>query len=269
MARTQDDLSDLERDIELQMEGGRDDVEGELEALLEQSGERDEEFLAEDERPDELLRELPNGSDYVERFMELSRRPFESDLAIDQELAGVFHELERDFFFKKLGGWLKKGVKGLKRIGAKAVSLGRRLAKSPLQAFKGLTDLARGNLGGLLKSLAKAALAGVVPGGAALAPALSALGLEAETDDPDAAREFWQRYVKLCEAAYEHLGEALDTDADDPAVAGRVAQESFQKALREVFGSAARGAPTLTARGNVRRFRVQANRGDVIVIRVV
>jgi hypothetical protein len=270
---TKNDLSDLEQDIELQMEDRSNVEDQEFGRVLEDvlGGERDEEQgYADDDQDAEVLQEFGGSSDYVERFMELSRRPYESEVALDNEVNRIFHEIERDFFFKKLGGWLKKGLGGLKRIGKKALGFGRKLLKSPLSAFKGLTNLARGNLGGLLKSLAKTAISGLVPGGAALAPALSALGLEAEAGDPDYLREFWRRYVTLCEVAYERLAEGLDTDADDPAVAGRVAQEAFQGALREVFAEAGRSGIPVASRtaGKVRRFRVAATKGDVIVIRV-
>jgi hypothetical protein len=114
------DLSDLEQEIELQMEDRSDVEDQEFGRVLEDvlGGERDEEQgYPDDDRDTGVIREFGGSSDYVERFMELSRRPYESEIALDSEVNRIFHEIERDFFFKKLGGWFKKGLGGLKRLG--------------------------------------------------------------------------------------------------------------------------------------------------------
>ena len=205
------DMSDVEREFELEMEE---------EPTEDRELEREFEEIEEE-----------SADDYAERFHELSQRQFEAESEVDDAVNGLLNEMERDFFFKGLRKKLKKAGKGLLKKGLK-------LAKGlpAFQAVKGITQLARGDLKGLLGSLAKAGLGAAisaVPGGAAILPALKALGFEAAEDDPEANKEAWRNFVGVSREAFDSLAQNLHEQADDPLEASRLATRAFQEALEK------------------------------------
>lgn len=256
-----DALSDLEREFELAMEDTimpDDDMEleREFESVMDIVENQNEEY-DEDNR----------NSDYAERFYELSTREFELESELDQEVNDILDEIERDFFFKKMFKKIKKGAKGLAK---KAFRYGKRYLKktSPFNMFKGISSLARGDLKGLLGSLAKTAIGTAVPGGSFIAPALSALGFEAEMEGPNMNREFWDKFVQVSREAYDYMVENIDESADDPLVASELAGDSFRNAVNKVFvGRPFPKARSLSAPG--KRQRIRAVRGDIIEIKIL
>lgn len=250
------DMSELEKEFELEMEETEEKEREEPvdEKELEEEFEKQAEF--EREEPEEEFEEVEEKfPGYAERFYELSQREFESEAEVDNEVNSLLNEMERDFFFKGLWKKVKKAGKGLLKKGLKLAE-----GLPSFQAIKGITSLARGDLKGLLGSLAKTGLGAVVPGGGV---ALKALGFES-SEDPEANREAWENYVDLSRRAFENLARNLEMNADDPLVASRIANEAFQTALREVSTA----APSAVSQG--KRYRViRVRPGERIVIKGV
>jgi hypothetical protein len=172
---------------------------------------------------------------------------------LDSEVTNILNDMEREYFWGALKKRLKKGAKGL-------LSKGLKLAKGKLPVFKvlqSMTQLARGDLKGLLGSLAKAGLASAVPGGAVALPALQALGFEAGQDQQD-ERAAWDNFARVAQESFEYLAENLTPDADQMQEAHRLAYASFRAArpnLRTRFpyrppapGSNQRGVHRITLR---------------------
>jgi hypothetical protein len=236
-------LSQLEREFELELEDAVD------------SRELDQEFESQDQEADDAELEFERGgSDYAERLSELAAREFETESEVDQALNEVLNDMEQEYFFgslKKAFNKFKKGTIG------KLVSKGLKMAAGHIPAFqalKGITSLARGDLKGMVGSLAKAGLGSVVPGGGA---ALGALGFEAETSTD---REAWDNVVNVARESYEHLARNLNERVNEPLEASRLAADAFKAGLAKV-GRA--GSPSGGAR---RRHRIRVRRGDVLII---
>jgi len=247
--------SELENDFELSFEEPADEgeIEDQLSELIEQ-----EPDSSEAEEPAEELEEP--GADFAERFYELSLRKFEAETELDDAVNSLINEMEREYFFKglkKLWGKVKKGGKWLLKKGMK-------LAKGlpVFQVVKGVTQLARGNLKGLLSSLAKSGLASVIPGGSILTPALKALGF-GESEYPEENQEAWNNFVALSKEAFENLALNLNENADEPVEASRLATEAFQSALK-TFPSPVRGG---RPRKKVRTILVMP--GETVILKGV
>ncbi len=241
------DLSELEQEFELELE---DDSAAELE--------RDEDFATEvDDSAGEL--ESGDGTDgFAERFYELGQGSYESESELDDGVNELVEDMEREFFF----GSLKKR---LKNAGRNLLKKGLKYAAGAVpggQVLKALTQLSRGNLKGLLASLAKSGLAAAIPGGALALPALQALGFSA--DDPEGNREAWGNYTEMSREAFEYLADHLNEDADSPLEASRLATAAFQTALKRAGGRA--GSPARTARGT---RVIHLRRGQRIVIKAI
>jgi hypothetical protein len=229
MARysNESDLSELEQEFELEM----DNLEFEGERNMdEELG--DEEFEGTGDYEEDLQREFEGGdeenTDYAERFYELSQMEHESESDLDREVHQLLNEMEQEYFsFGGLGKLAKKGWSYAKKKGIE-------YAKKRFPALQAITQLTRGNLKGLLASLAKTALA-ASPAGAVALPALSALGFESG-EDSGANREAWDNYVGVCKEAFENLAENLNERADEPLEASRLATKAFQTALTRPRG---------------------------------
>jgi hypothetical protein len=271
-------LSELESrlDEEFEFLVGEDDETGDdsLEAEFENfAAESDDEFEENDEFEFEGFDDGRSGS-FGERFYELSQREWESEHEIDTAIDQVLSEMEREYFFSTLAKGLRSG---LKKGGMSLLKKGMAYAKKRIPAFQalqGITQLARGNLGGSLRALAKAGLASAIPGGAAVLPALSALGFEA-SQDQDAEREAWDNFANIAREAYETLADTLTPNADQPLEASRLANSAFQSAMARYSGAGARAYGPRRGRygsgtgsGTGRRIRVTASRGDTVIVRI-
>ena len=263
------DMSDLEREIELEMD---DELasDTELEGLDDEFETDDAEFEADDAEfeADDSEFEVDDGvGTFAQRLSELAQREYESEAELDGALSQVLGEMEGELFFGmgKLVRRIKKSPLGRAMGGRLGKFLKRRLGNIPglnaLGGLKGLTQLARGNLRGALGNLAKAALPAVMsafPGGAVALPALKALGFEANVE-PEENREAWENFVEVAREAYVQLAENLTEQIDQPMEASRVAAAAFQQGLKAVQG----GGGQLGARrpaGQVRTIHLR--RGD-------
>ena len=252
-------LSELEREFELQMDDNQelgDEQEFAYEGMDDFTGEvAEDEF---EESYDETNR-------YASRFYELSQREFESESDLDNEINGLVNEMERDYFFGGIWKKLKKAGKGL-------VKKGLKFATSQIPAFKvfqAISQLTRGNLKGLLASIAKAGLTSAIPGLGAAGPVLSSLGFEA-SEDQESGREAWNNFVEVSREAFDDLAQNLNENADEPLEASRLATNAFQTAIKRVqsripnqrSSSASYGGRSL--RG---RRVVYLNPGESLVVR--
>jgi hypothetical protein len=242
MPRQQDysDLSELEREFELEMEDGPESLEFELGEDTEADEDREydelegldeEEELEADQAETALEREYAGASrsrEYVERLLELSAREFESAAEVDQAMNEVLDDMEREYFLGKL---LRKAGKSkfLRSLAKKGMQLG---VRKFLPGLQGALQLARGNVKGALLNFGKQALGTVVPGGAMTLDAVKALGLGAG-ESPATDREAWENYVSLARNAYEHLADNITESADRPAEASRLANNAIQHAVRQ------------------------------------
>lgn len=169
--------------------------------------------------------------EFARRLREISLRncEFDPDEA-DSELQRLFREMEQEYFFKGLAKKLKKrGMKLLNR-GLQVVQtnpmLRNTIGNTPaFQAINAATQLARGNLRGMLTSAAK----GLIPGAA---PVMNALGLEASPDNTGDDR--WTRFTRVSREAYEHLNDNVSDNADDVMEASRLAREAYETGFRAV-----------------------------------
>jgi hypothetical protein len=236
----QSSLSELESEYELEMDDSEFEFEGESEyefgdTEYESPGDYEDELDgeyegaadSEDEFDGEYEYESQDGetSQYGDRLYELAQMEFESESELDQEVNGILNEMEQDFFWKAAKRFIKKRGPGIMgKLGKFALS------KSPFgQAFKGFSQLAKGNLKGALAGLAKTALS-AHPGMAAAMPALNALGFEA-SEDAGSNREAWNNYAEVAREAYENLAANINPKAANPAVASDLAKRALQSAL--------------------------------------
>jgi hypothetical protein len=259
------DMSEMEREFELEM---GDDYETTEDSEAVEDQELDEELGEESESLSEFDEELESVEEesggFADRLNELSQREYESESEVDQELNAVLNEMEQDFFFGGLKKKLKSAGKGLLQKGLKFAA-----GQIPaLQAFKGLTQLSRGNLKGFLGSLAKTAITSAIPGAAVALPALKALGFN-PLGDSEANRNAWSNYVEVSREAYDHLAANLHENADNPLEASRLATNAFQTALKRVQSRvpSARPAGTMAIRAGGKRRVIYLAPGQVVVVK--
>ena len=211
--------SDLEQDFELQFGdissadrlGESGDTDEEFEASDEETGDEDRES-ADDElesvdEEQEGFEDSESGSGYVERFMELSSRTYESETELDESVNRVLGEMEREYFWGTFKSLAKKGLRtGVGRLvnAAKKVAANHPLFKS----LQGLTSLHRKGLRGLLGQLATAA-ASATPYGGAITGALKALNFQPGAP-ADQQREAWENFVGVAREAYVDLAQNMD-----------------------------------------------------------
>lgn len=255
MARDTADLSQLEREFELEMD---DDPAGELELEFESDdGELD------DSAPSyEVDQDGEAAESFAERFYELSQGSYESEYELDQEVNRLVADMEQEFFFKGLGKRLRRAGKGLLKKALKHA-----VGKIPaLSALKGVTQLARGNLKGMLGSLAKAGLASAIPGGAVALPALSALGFEVE--EPEGNREAWRNYGEVSREAFQHLAEHLHEQADTPTEASKLATAALQAGLVRAQARRRSGGRRRRGAGATDTRVIRLRRGERLIVTV-
>lgn len=284
MARNRDlrDFSQLEREFELEMEDTgsieqefedmESDEEFEEDEADEEAFELDEEFEQDEEfEVDDESGEV-SGSDqeYVERFLEIASREFESESEVDQAMNEVLDDMSREYLF---GGI----VRGLKKLGKNKVF--RSLAKKGLKFAAGkffpgveaAMQLAKGNVKGALLNIGKQALGTVVPGGTATLDAVKSLGLAA-SEYPERNQQAWENYVTLAREAYEYLADNVTENADKPAEAARLANNAVRHAIGRAQSRAAsmRRAPgrAMRRRGYHGQHGLHGAHGQARVIRL-
>ncbi len=262
--QSMDQMSELERELELEL----DSDESELEAAdddREAAEADDREF---DDAELESALEEDRERTFGDRLADLASREFEDQRELELAIGEIVDDMEREYFFGKIGKLISKGGKALVRKGMK-------LAKNlpAMKALQAVTHLARGNMKGMLESLLQAGLASAIPGGALLAPALSsiasgalgggggrngarglaalgsnALGgalrsaLSEQGREEGADTERFERLSEIAETAYEELAARLHEKADDPIEASRIAQGAFAAAIQRHVDGAQGGA---------------------------
>jgi hypothetical protein len=175
---------ELEEDAELGVDEELDDAElelygAELEADDAELEEDSEWEAADDGESDYELGDdgelvEPDRHGFAERFYELSLREGESELELAREVDTLLREMEHEYFFKGLLKKVKGAGKSLLKHAAKAA--GGALPIGNLAKIA--TSLARGDMRGMLGSLANTALS-VASKHPALAAAMPALNLRA------------------------------------------------------------------------------------------
>jgi hypothetical protein len=245
-------MSDLEQGVEMELEADGGDDDSLREAFEEREYEGDGDGAAElesDEGEFESSLEEDRERTYGDRLASLADREFENDRELETAVREVFDDMEREYFFKRFKNLVSGGGRALLR---RAVALSK---NTPFgSVVKNVTSLARGNLKGLLTSLAKNALASAVPGGALIAPLLSSLskgkmgdalhsvqrGLADSTFE--AEREFGgdentqnqlTRVAEVAQSAFEELAGRINENATEPIEASRLAHASLEAAMRK------------------------------------
>jgi hypothetical protein len=281
------DFSNLEREFELEMEGPtQDNLEMDFESAsedLEFGSEQDFEFEQDEELPDdtevsfekedsdfEFEGDYVNSrsQEFVERFLELGGRQFETSYEVDAAMSEVLDDIEREYFFGAIKRGLKKLSKNklLKSLAKKGLSMG---VNKFFPGLKGALQLARGNVKGALLNFGKQALGSVVPGGGAMLDTVTSLGLQSESGDPQ-DRETWENYVNFSREAYEHLAENLTPKADQPAEAMRLANNAVQHAIAKAQArSSGVQRPRVHRRTNSRIVRLRVSPGERIKLMIV
>jgi hypothetical protein len=250
MADYGDDLEipEIEGEFELGSDDREDMSDRELDDTLDGIGRE----LAFEDEPE---RESPEIIAYADRFYELGQRGFESEAQLEENVQSILNEMERDFFFKSLVKKIKKGGKSLLKKGIKMVG-------KKIPGIKMVTSLARGNLKGLLSSLAKTGLSAMVPGGAAILPVLQSLGLGFNPGEPAAQQEAWRNYSGIVREAYNYLAEDLNELSDTPAEASKIAAGAFNKALKR------KTLHRIPSSKGERAYRVRVNAGETVTISI-
>jgi hypothetical protein len=126
MPRNRDlsDLSELEREFELEMDDEysedreweddlqeaeeEEELEQELEGLEQEAdiyGEAEEDLEQEAEGIEE-----DREREFVERFLELSAKEFESEAEVDEAMNAVLDGMAREYFFGKIARGIKSGI---------------------------------------------------------------------------------------------------------------------------------------------------------------
>ena len=279
------DFSDLERDFELAMEGASaEDFEidfespsEDLEYNLEQAFnlELDDEQLDEASYEQDDLEQAfesdsdePGSHEFVERFLEIGGRQFETSYEVDAAMNEVLDDMERQYFFGAIKrGWKKLSKNQLlKSLAKKGLSMG---VNKFLPGLQGALQLARGNVKGALLNFGKQALGSVVPGGGAALDAVRSIGLQA-AGSGEGERETWENYVDFSREAYEHLAENLTPRADQPAEAVRLANNAMQHAIASARSRAAGATGSYPRRRGVGRVvRLRVSPGERVKLMIV
>ena len=291
-------MSDLERDIELEMddefeqddetgdqESGNEESEafelGDDETTLDQEAEIDQEDGLLQEAGDDAEFEIEadarvRDQEYVERFMEIAGRQYESESEVDQALNETLDGLAQERFFGAIKRSIKKLAKNktFRALAKKGLSL----ASGQFPALKAALSLAKGDLKGTLMNLGKQAIAGAIPGGGAALGALNSLGFT-QSENPEDNREAWENYVQMAGEAFETLANNVTPKADQPVEASRLAASAYQHAMQRaqqrtaaagrrpaMNGQAAR-VPMSHPRGGRRVARITVKPGQIIVLR--
>jgi hypothetical protein len=242
---------DFESSMDIQFESGDEmevDDESENDNEFELSTE-DNEMEVEDEAEWEADDEA--NPRFEDRLYAALTGSHESELEFEQQISRVIHDQEIEYFFKPFTKMLKK---------AKNSSFGKLLQKvakaTPIgSAIKQYTALARGDIKGLLKSLAGQALSAAAPGGGI---AKQLLNLEAPIANSN-PRQNAKIINQVAKNSYGNLVNQLATL--QPNQLGNL--KTLGKAsFKQAWQSAGR-----TSQGNVRRITLR--KGQKLIVRVI
>jgi hypothetical protein len=232
MRRNSDYLSEFEQEFELEFESdtlNEDNFELENDQFeLNDEFELDSEFDSEYE--DEF--EYQDENSYESRLYEILNSNHESELEFENSLNEVLHEMEKDYFFKSIGKWVKNqgGVKGL---------LAKYGKKMPLMsAVNAVSAASRGDFRGALKSIAGNSLLktglSMIPGGGVAARGLDmANKFMKEADEPAVPMEKVKQIVAIGKDAYNNLARNL-VEAQSPEEVKSMGKKAWQEAIQNI-----------------------------------
>ena len=277
------DMSELEREIELEMDeelGADEELEG-LESEtddheFEDTMELDEESDFGEEGRETGQEEFEGGEsgrdqEYVERFLEIASREFESEAEVDQAMNEVLNGLSREYFF---GNIFKKVRKLRRTLGGNKllrslIKKGLSVASGQFPALKAALQLAKGNLQGALLNLGKQALSTAISGGGAALGRSQGARIRGNAGSAGQPRRM-ENYVKLSREAFEHLADNVTESADQPLEASRLASNALQQAIRRAQARAPSRGRRITqqvvVRPGQRVVRHHVRPGERIVI---
>ena len=265
------DLSDLEREFELDMEDqspeeseagdsvpngsatGDYELDEDFESFRDDSGETEDSTGQEDSET-----QTDESDGYAERFYELSLREFESDNELQGAVRNILDDLEKEYFFGKIASLAKRAAKtGVGRLVKKGVALAGKLPA--FQGVKAITQMAREGLKGPLGAMIMSAF----PGGAAALPILQSLGIR--LPGGLAERETFEDLAVISREAFEHLATNLTEKADQPAVAAQLAAQALQTAVAN--GAKRRHSDRSGRSGKVKRVTLGPGEKLIVVRR--
>lgn len=242
MRRNSDYLSEFEQEFELELES--DTLNEDNYELENDQFELNDEFELENEFESEHDGEFEyhDENSYESRLYEILNSNHESELEFENSLNEVFHEMEKDYFFKSIGKWVKKqgGVKGL---------LAKYGKKMPIvSAANALSAASRGDFRGALKSIAGNGLLktglSMIPGGGVAARGLDmANKFLNEADEPAVPMGKIKQMVAVGKDAYDNLARNL-VDAQSPEEVKSMGKKAWQQAIqnfRKVAGTRRKG----------------------------
>lgn len=240
------ETTDVQHDDELEVED-----EMELDEDLETGDEY--EISAQDDAyetdfEEDQDRENGMGYSYEDRLYNVLNGDHESELAFEQELNEVLHEMEKDYFWKGLKRKWNRFKKGkvfaaLKKV-ADATPIG--------STIKQYTALARGDIKGFAKNLAGQALSAMGPGGGM---AKQLLNLETPVANGNLRNS--ARYIHdATRNAYGNLLNQL-TSTGNPGKAKDFGKMAVQQAMQ-----------SSRTRSGGRKHRITIGKNDVLIVRV-
>lgn len=206
-----DYLSEFEQEFEMEFEADSENDEFENDEFendeFELDSENNDEFENDEFENDEFENNTFGTSDrgYEQRLYEIFTSNYESELEYENAFNEVLHEMEQDFFWKKL----KKFGKGLiKKVAPMAKGL---LSQLPgggkiFDVLKGITSDPRSFLRTAIKQFGPMALNAVIPGSGVVAGAL--LNNEVQSN-PNAARQAARNTVAMAKQAYSGLANGM------------------------------------------------------------
>lgn len=248
------DMSELEREYELELIGNSNDfsdeeLELEFEYIMDDEEELEFEFEFEQDSGDEE-NELEYEYEYEdslgsgtfgERLYELSQKEFESEYEMDEALNEIFDDMEREFFFKKLWKAGKNLISKnplIKNLAGKALNLaagfipGGRVGLSALKTFgKPLLKGIRQNW----SNVAKAGISAVAPNAMKSVKGFaSKLGIAPENAE-ESNQEAFEKIAEGIQRSYEFAADHFGDRAGDPIIAGRLANRAFEAGVMPVI----------------------------------
>ena len=239
MRRNSDYLSEFEQEFELEFEA--DTLNEDNYELENDQFEFNDEFGSDNEF--ELEQdgefEFQDENSYESRLYEILNSNQESELEFENSLNEVLHEMEKDYFFKSIGKWVKKqgGVKGLLAKYGKNMPL--------VSAANALSAASRGDFRGAIKSIAGNSLIktglSFIPGGSVAAKGLDmANKFMREADEPVVPMEKVRQIVAIGKDAYDNLARNL-VAAQSPEEVKSMGKKAWQQAIQNIRKVTGRG----------------------------
>lgn len=284
------DMSELEREFELEMDAQDDySTDHEMEDVGEYDQEYSEDYDENEYEYDEDYADSEYGEyeyeayedfpvSYGERLFEIAQREFESEYEMDEALSQVMEDMEREYFFKKIGGLIKRGakfvnnnpmLKGLLDKGLTAAAgfvPGGNTALSAIKSFgKPLLQGIQNNWQGALKAGASA----MAPKAAGIANRFAKrIGINANFPAQQ-NQEVFERMAQGIQRSYEFAAQHFGDHVGDPLVASRMANKAFEVGIKNAMdiksntNGADRNSYKKPQRG-VRTVRLQERPGEEI-----